>query len=77
MRSLVQPRVQAAGNAFCELASQEMPPLGTPDDVVHNQVYCVLFVLIVHVDEYTRYNAYCQYIPLPHSRRNTFHPPHK
>src|SRR5713101_7351799 len=26
------------------------PPLGTPDDMVHDQVYGMLFVLIVHVD---------------------------
>jgi hypothetical protein len=25
------------------------PPLGTPDDVAHDEVYAVLLVLIVHV----------------------------
>src|SRR6266480_4251676 len=25
-------------------------PLGTPDHVVYDEVYCMLFVLIVHVD---------------------------
>jgi hypothetical protein len=47
-------------------AVQNLPsPLGTPNDVIHDQVYCMLFVLILHVDKYiANYNG-CQYLERP------------
>ena len=55
------------------------PPLGTPDDVVHNQVYAVLLMLIVHVDIIQYGNIVCKargpFIPWLKPRGFLAHPP--
>lgn len=40
---------------FNRTAKHFATPLGAPDNVVHNQVYRVLFMLIIHVNGITMY----------------------
>jgi len=50
--------------AIMHRADQDLAPaLWTPDDVVDDQVDCMLFVRIFHVDNYSRCNTVRQHIP--------------
>jgi hypothetical protein len=57
------------------------PPLGTPDQVVHHEVYVVSFVLIVHVYSIAWSTTFVKRQAFPHAqapdRRVPFHPPLK
>src|SRR5262245_55337880 len=41
------------------------PPFGTPDEVIHHQMYGMVFVLLLHVDKYIANSNECQYLERP------------